>query len=319
MVKYTLKRILLMIITLFLITTLLFFLLKLMPGSPFANPKITPAQREFLESTYGLNDHPVVQYFRYMKNLVQGDLGRSIKFNVPVIDMIAVPLQYTVQIGLSAMGIGTVIGIIFGATAALRKNTPVDHGLTFLSVIGVSIPNFVVATFFVLLSVRVNWISTTFQPQNDALGVTAWMEIKSMILPVTSLSIYVVSSIMRYTRSEMVEVLSSDYILLARAKGVKRGKVIFKHALRNALIPVITVAGPMTAFIITGSTVVERFFGVPGISGTMITAISTNDYFLILGIALFYSVLLIGVILIVDLLYGVIDPRIRVSGGNSHE
>ena len=321
MIRYIIKRIVLMIVTLLLIITIVFFLLKLMPGSPFSDPKLTAVQEALLESQYGLDDPPVVQYFRYIKRLIlEGDFGTSFEYsNRPVLDIIKAPFKHTVKIGLTSVILGTVIGILLGSIAALKRNTVYDHGVTLLAVIGVSVPSFVIATLLVILARNSELISVVYKPASEFTRITQWQEIKSMLLPVISLTIFVISSIMKYTRSELVEVLNSDYILLARAKGLSKTKVVFRHALRNGLIPVITIMGPMTIYLITGSTVVERFFGVPGLSQTMIQATNTSDYFLILGISFLYSFMLISVILVVDILYGIIDPRIRVAGGSSHE
>ena len=320
MLLYILKRLGMMIITLFLILTITFLLLQIVPGSPFNNPKMTPAQLEKVEELYGLNDPVPVQYFRYMKGVVTKlDFGISFKFrNRPVTGLIFEKIEHTVQIGGIAMLFGVPIGILLGAIAAIYKNGFWDNVTTVLAVLGVSIPMFVLAALMqYYLSFRWDLFPFLYVTTDVGRGVTSAKHIFSMILPASALSIFVIASSMRYMRSELVEVLNSDHIMLARAKGLKRSKVILRHALRNALIPVITVIGPMTVMLISGSTVVERFFGVPGLAQMLISAIGTRDYFLILGIAFAYSFILVSVILIVDLLYGVIDPRIRLAGGNS--
>ena len=317
MFKYILKRIGYMIITLFLVLTVNFLLLQLIPGSPFDGEKVTEAQKIILEQKYGLDDPIPVQYVRYMKGVVQGDFGISFKLqNQEVSDLVLTRIPYTIKPGALALLIGVVVGILFGAIAAMKRNSWADHTITIISVIGVSIPSFVLAAFLqYFICSKLGWLPLLYQPMDTVRGVSAMDEFKSLILPSISLAVPVIASLMRYMRSELIEVLNTDYILLARAKGLTRSQVIFHHALRNALIPVITVVGPMVVSIMTGSLVIEQFFGVPGLSKLMLNSVTMNDQFLTLGIAFFYAILYVVVILVIDLLYGVIDPRIRLTGG----
>ena len=317
MLKYILKRLGYMVITLFLVLTVNFLLLKLMPGSPFDSDKLSEAQITILENKYGLNDPVPEQYARYMAGVVQGDFGVSIKLqNQEVSDLILDKIPNTIKPGAIALLIGVTLGITFGAVAAINRNTWIDHTITITSVLGVSIPSFVLAAFLQLyICKELGWLPFLYEAYDPTRNVTRMDEFLSLILPSISLAVPVVASLMRYMRSELIEVLSSDYILLARAKGLTKTQVIVKHALRNALIPVITVIGPMIISIMTGSLVVEQFFGIPGLSQMMINAVVTSDHFLTLGIAFFYAALYVVVILIIDLLYGVIDPRIRLAGG----
>ena len=317
MFKYILKRIGYMIITLFLVLTVNFLLLQLIPGSPFDGEKVTEAQKIILEQKYGLDDPIPVQYVRYMKGVVQGDFGISFKLqNQEVSDLVLTRIPYTIKPGALALLIGVVVGILFGAIAAMKRNSWADHTITIISVLGVSIPSFFLAAFLqYFICSKLGWLPLLYQPMDTVRGVSAMDEFKSLILPSISLAVPVIASLMRYMRSELIEVLNTDYILLARAKGLTRSQVIFHHALRNALIPVITVVGPMVVSIMTGSLVIEQFFGVPGLSKLMLNSVTMNDQFLTLGIAFFYAVLYVVVILVIDLLYGVIDPRIRLTGG----
>jgi len=317
MFKYILKRIGYMIITLFLVLTVNFLLLQLIPGSPFDGEKVTEAQKIILEQKYGLDDPIPVQYIRYMKGVVQGDFGVSFKLqNQEVSDLVLTRIPYTIKPGALALLIGVVVGILFGAIAAMKRNSWADHTITIISVLGVSIPSFVLAAFLqYFICSKLGWLPLLYQPKDTVRGISAMDEFKSLILPSISLAVPVIASLMRYMRSELIEVLNTDYILLARAKGLTRTQVIFHHALRNALIPVITVVGPMVVSIMTGSLVIEQFFGVPGLSKLMLNSVTMNDQFLTLGIAFFYAVLYVVVILVIDLLYGVIDPRIRLAGG----
>ncbi|GMQ59468.1 ABC transporter permease [Vallitalea sediminicola] len=318
MFRYTVERIALIFLTLFIVLTINFFLLRLMPGSPFANPKITQAQIEMIEEKYGLDDPAYVQYFRYVKNLiVKRDLGVSFKLqDQPVKGLIGMKLPHTVKIGTIALIFGVIVGIFLGAIAAIYRNSIWDNIITILAVIGVSIPGFVAAAFLqYFFCSKLGWFPYIYSPVDALRKVSVWDSFYSSILPALSLSLFVISSTMRYMRSELVEVLNSDYILLARAKGLSKPKVIFRHALRNALIPVITMIGPMAVNILTGGVVVEQFFGVPGLGKLLVGGIFSNDYFVILGVNLVLSFLYVTVILVVDLLYGVIDPRIRLKGG----
>lgn len=317
MFKYILKRLGYMAVTLFLVLTVNFLLLQLLPGSPFDGEKKTEAQIAILEEKYGMNDPIPVQYARYMKGVFQGDFGTSFKLqNQEVTDLVLTRIPYTIKPGALALVIGIIIGITLGAIAAMKRNSWADHTITIVSVLGVSIPSFVLAAFLqYFICTKLGWLPVIYQPADEMRGVTMWDEFKSLILPAISLSVPVIASLMRYMRSELIEVLNTDYILLARAKGLTKAQVIVHHALRNALIPVITVVGPMVVSIMTGSLVVEKFFGVPGLSNLLLNSVTMKDQFLTLGIAFFYAFLYVIVILIIDLLYGVIDPRIRLAGG----
>ena len=317
MFKYILKRLGYMAVTLFLVLTVNFLLLQLLPGSPFDGEKKTEAQIAILEEKYGMNDPIPVQYARYLKGVFQGDFGTSFKLqNQEVTDLVLTRIPYTIKPGALALLIGIIIGITLGAIAAMKRNSWADHMITIISVLGVSIPSFVLAAFLqYFICTKLGWLPVIYQPADEMRGVTMWDEFKSLILPAISLSVPVIASLMRYMRSELIEVLNTDYILLARAKGLTKAQVIVHHALRNALIPVITVVGPMVVSIMTGSLVVEKFFGVPWLSNLLLNSVTMKDQFLTLGIAFFYAFLYVIVILIIDLLYGVIDPRIRLAGG----
>jgi oligopeptide transport system permease protein len=307
MARYTLQRFIYMIITLFIIATATFFLMKLLPGSPLTNQeKLTPEQRQIILEKYGLNDPVPVQYVNYLKNLVQGDLGVSFQYdNRPVTELIGERIGPSAQLGFQALVFGTIVGLLLGIFAAVRHNTAGDYAATVISVLGISIPSFV---FAALLQY---YIGVKLQ----LLPVAFWEGFEYTIMPTLALSMGVIANIARFTRTEMLEVLSSDYILTARAKGVSQADVIFKHAIRNALIPIVTILGPMAVNLMTGTLVVEQIFAVPGLGEQFVRSINLNDYTVIMGTTLFYSALLILVIFVVDILYGVIDPRIRLAGG----
>ncbi|MCM3787921.1 ABC transporter permease [Domibacillus indicus] len=307
MVKYTLKRLFYMVLTLFIIATITFFLMKLLPGSPLTNQeKLSPEQQEIILDKYGLNDPVPVQYVNYMTNLLKGDLGLSFAYdNRPVSQMIGERIGPSAELGFQAIIFGTVIGILLGVISALKHNTIIDYAATTIAVLGISIPSFVFAGLLQYF-VGVQW---------QWLPVASWEGFEYTIMPTLALSVFVIATVARYMRSELLEILNSDYITLARAKGVSAPSIMIKHAIRNALIPIITLLGPLAVNIMTGSLVIERIFAIPGVGDQFVRSINTNDFTVIMGTTLFYSVLFVVVVFIVDVLYGVVDPRIRVSGG----
>lgn len=306
--KYILQRIGYMVITLFIIATATFFLMKLLPGSPFNQvaSKLSDDQMAILLSRYGLDQPVPVQYYNYIVGMIQGDFGVSFQFNNrEVVDLIMDRIGPSAQLGFQAIVIGSVLGIIIGMVAAIRHNSWVDYTANLASVIGISIPSFVFAGLLqYYLAGEFNLFPTAF-----------WKGPEYTVLPTIALMIFPLAICARFMRTEMMEVLGSDYIELARAKGVGKPAIMFKHAMRNALVPVITVIGPMTVSLMTGTLVIEQIFVIPGLGEQFVSSINMNDYPMIMGTTMFFSILFIAVILIVDILYGVIDPRIRVSGG----
>ncbi|MFD1862252.1 oligopeptide ABC transporter permease [Planococcus sp. FY231025] len=311
MARYIGKRLIYMILTLALIATFTFFLMKVLPGSPIASAsKLSVEQREVVEERYGLNDPLPEQYFNYMFGLLKGDLGISINQfkGASVTDLILSRMGPSAQIGFQGMVIGTILGILLGMIAALRQNTWVDYSSTLVAIIGISIPSFVFASMLqYFFAIKFEWFP-----------VALWKEgFMSSVLPSIALAMFPLATAARFIRTEMIEVLGSDYITLAKAKGASGSEIAFKHAFRNALIPLVTVLGPMAVGILTGSLVVEQIFAIPGIGEQFVKSIMVNDFSIIMGTTIFFSVFLIAVILIVDILYGIIDPRIRLSGGKS--
>ncbi|MEK5040820.1 oligopeptide ABC transporter permease [Sporosarcina sp. FSL K6-3457] len=308
MAKYITKRIAYMFLSLFLIASFTFVLMKMLPGSPLASAaKLSIEQREAVYEKYGLNDPIPVQYVRYMGNLAKGDFGESFQYkNIDVKDLIIKKLKVSTLLGTQALIFGTLIGIVLGMIAALKQNTVWDYGSTIIAIIGISVPSFVFAVLLqYVFAVHFEW-----------LPVGLWEGWKSSILPSIALAMGPIAIAARFIRTEMIEVLSSDYILLAKAKGANGFEIAFKHAFRNALIPLITILGPVAAGLLTGSLVVEQIFAVPGIGEQFVKSIHTDDYAIIMGTTMFFSIFLIVIILIVDILYGIIDPRIRLSGGS---
>lgn len=311
MARYIGKRLIYMVLTLALIATFTFFLMKVLPGSPIASAsKLSIEQREVVEERYGLNDPLPEQYFNYMFGLLKGDLGISINQfkGASVTDLILSRMGPSAQIGFQGMVIGTILGILLGMIAALRQNTWVDYSSTLVAIVGISIPSFVFASMLqYYFAIKFEWFP-----------VALWKDgFMSSVLPSIALAMFPLATAARFIRTEMIEVLGSDYITLAKAKGASGSEIAFKHAFRNALIPLVTVLGPMAVGILTGSLVVEQIFAIPGIGEQFVKSIMVNDFSIIMGTTIFFSVFLIVIILVVDILYGIIDPRIRLSGGKS--
>ncbi len=307
MKKYIFRRVLISIATLLVIVLVLFLLMDLMPGTPFNDEKLSEAQIAMLYAKYGLDKPLLVRFFLYLKNMLSGDLGVSyaINKNFPISEMIKGRLGISLAVGAMAMIFGTIMGLILGIVAALNHNTWIDNLCSVISVIGVSVPSYVCA---LLLCYYV-----AYKLKLLPILYNQTMPFKSLILPALALSVSPTANVARFTRSEMIDVLNSDYILLVQSKGVKQYRMIIRHALRNTLIPIITVTGPLLVNLLTGSSVIERIFGIPGIGLLMISGIQQNDYNVTLACSFIYSVMYIAVMLVVDILYGVIDPRIRVS------
>lgn len=307
MKKYALKRILTSIFTLLAILLVLFILMQLMPGSPFNDEKLNDDQRAALYVKYGLDQPVAVQFFRYVGNMLKGDFGVSynISKNTPISQLIQSRLPISIRIGGFAVGLGALAGLVLGIIAALKKDTIWDSLATVISVIGVSVPSYVFAlALSYTFGFKLGWFPMLFS-QKDIMG--------SSVLPSVSLSMFTMASIARFTRSEMIEVLGSDYMLLAESKGISGFSLVFKHTLRNALIPIITVLAPLIVDLMTGSLVVEKIFAIPGVGSLLVNAIQSNDYNVVIALAFIYSAMYIGIMLVVDILYGIIDPRIRLA------
>ena len=305
MTRYVARRLIYMLVTLFVIASITFFISKMLPGTPFADPKLTPQVRQQLFEKYGLDEPLYVQYAKYMVNVAQGDLGNSYYFEGrPVSQMILSRFPVSMFIGVQAVIFGIVVGLALGIVAALRHNTIWDTLAVVIAVIGVSVPT------FVLGPVLQYWLGLKLGLFPIAFFESWWHS----VLPSLALSVFVVSTVARFVRTEMLEVMGQDYITLARAKGLSGLAVIIRHVLRNALIPIVTVLAPLTIYLVTGTLVVEQIFVVPGIGEQFVTSVFVNDYSMILGTSLFFSVLFILALLIQDISYGIIDPRIRVHG-----
>ncbi|EDN7452263.1 ABC transporter permease subunit, partial [Listeria monocytogenes] len=282
-------------------------LMKFLPGTPYRNQeKLSDEQIHMMNEKYGLNDSIPVQYFNYMTGLVKGDLGVSFQLdNRPVSEILSALIGPSVQLALEAMAFGVIFGILLGVIAAMYQNRWPDYTSTFIAILGKSVPSFVFAT------VLQYWLGAKLQ----IFPVAGWGTFADTILPAFALAMFPLATAARFMRTELIDVFASDYVLLAKAKGNSRTEVAVKHAIRNALIPLITVLGPLSVALMTGSLVIENIYSIPGIGSQFVSSIQTNDYPVIMGTTILFAVMLVFVILVVDILYGLIDPRIRVSGG----
>jgi oligopeptide transport system permease protein len=306
MIRYLAKRVGYMLATLLIIVSATFFLMQLMPGTPFSNPeKLSDQQLERLNEKYGLDKPVAVQYAMYIGNLAKGDLGLSFQYEGRTVEgIIGSRIGPSALIGLQAVLFGTIVGLILGIISALRHNSILDYGSVFIAVLGMSIPSFVFAALMqYYIGVKLQW-----------LPVALWKGWEYTIMPSFALSVMVIATVARFIRTEMLEVLGQDYVITARAKGISETAVIIKHVVRNALIPVVTMLGPLTVGIMTGTLVIEKIFSVPGLGEQFTLSIMVNDYSVIMGITIFYSALFIGVVFLVDILYGILDPRISLKG-----
>lgn len=309
MFKYILKRVFWALITLLVILFVLFLLLEFMPGSPFNDERLSPEQINFLKTEYGMNEPFFIKFGIFLKNALKGDFGISYSVfkNQKVAALVLPRLGVSVRVGFQALVLGVLGGGILGLVSGNNQNTWKDTLSTVLAVIGVSIPSFVLALGLSYV-VGYKW-------QLADITYNSGRPFMSTLLPTISLSMFVLAQVTRFLRTEFIEVMDTDFVKLARAKGLPKRKIISAHGIRNALISVVTIMGPLTVNLMTGSLVIERVFGIPGIGSLLVEAIQTNDYNVIIMIAFIYSVLYIVVNLAVDILYGVIDPRIRVAKG----
>lgn len=306
MFKYIVKRLLLGIFTLFILATIVFFGMKAMPGSPFSrdNKAIPAATMEALNKKYGLDKPVSEQYVVYIKNVIHGDFGVSIsKKGQSVTEIIKTRLPVTAKLGVIAFVVSMVVGITLGVISALTNKQWVNSLITILATIGVSVPGFLLAMLMmILLAVNLK-----------LLPVVGLETPASYIMPVLALSFSPISTITRLTRSSLRDVMGSDFITLARSKGTKESMVVIKHGLKNALLPVITYAGPMFAGMITGSLVIETLFSIPGIGREFTTSISNRDYTLCMGLTILLGALVIIMTLVSDVVSAMVDPRIKVN------
>lgn len=307
MKKFVLKRLLMAIVTMWVIITITFVIMHAVPGDPFAREGKMPEQvYQNLRAQYGLDKPLGEQYVLYLKNIMKGDFGKSMKSQAETVNqMIKRGAPVSAQIGLQAFIISMILGPALGSIAALYQNKLPDYITMIIAIIGISVPSFIFATLLVqFVAKQVAW-----------LPISGWGTFKHSILPSLSLALMPIAASARLMRSSMLEVLGQDYIRTARSKGLSKFKVIMGHAVRNAILPVVSTLGTTLSGLLTGSFVIEKIFGVPGLGNFLISSVTNRDYTLIMGTTIFYSFVLIILLLIVDILYVVIDPRIQLTGG----
>ncbi len=312
MAKYFIKRVAYGLVTLFVLVTLTFFMQQLLPGDPFLGDKNLPeATMEALYAKYGLDKPLWMQYFIYLGNCLHGDLGVSLQNNREITTIIAESFVVSFDVGIRAIIFAFVLGVILGTVAAIKRGRAVDTVCMFIALIGVSVPSFIVASILqYFLAMKLTMVTgTTF------FTTTGWNDWNSKILPVFALGFGSLAQISRLTRTSMLDVLGQDYIKTAKAKGLSQSAIIWKHALRNAIMPVVTVLGPIAAGVLTGGFVVENIFSIPGMGRYFVQSIQNRDYTLIAGTTIFYGAFLIVANLVVDLVYGIIDPRVKLEEG----
>ena len=307
MLKYILKRLTTSLIVIFVSMTAVFFVVRLIPAN-LVDPQIPREQQIEIEKSYGLDKPKLEQYAIYLSGLAKGDLGKSIKVqkNIKVTKLIATKAKVSIQIGVFAVGLSIILGILLGIAAAVRRGQLVDNTVTVITVLGISVPSIVVSILLqYIFTVKLGVFPAIYSSGNPL----------SIMAPVLALSFWPTAQIAKYVRNELIDVLNSEYILLAEAKGVPKRDILLKHGLRNAVIPAITVVGPLFVSTILGGLVVERVFAIPGLGGLMADAVQVTDYPVIQGLTLLFATLFTFTYLLIDIIYGLVDPRIRVSGG----
>ena len=305
MIKYIVKRVFLAIVTIWAVATITFFMMNLVPGGPFMGEKaLSPQAQKALEEKYGLDKPLIQQYTTYMKGILHGDFSESLKQRGrSVSSIIVTKFPVSAKIGGIAVLVSLLIGIPLGCIAAFRRGKFLDHFISIMATCGIAVPSFVICTVLMyLFGAKLNLLPT--------FGLTTW---KHYIMPVMSLAFYPTAYIMRLMRSSMLDVLGQDYMRTAKAKGLSQFVSMFKHALRNAILPVVTYVGPMITFTLTGSFVVEKIFTIPGLGGQFVGAITSRDYTLIMGTTIFLASLMIVMNVIVDIIYKIVDPRIKLN------
>lgn len=314
MLRYIGQRLAAMVITLFIIITLSFIILHSMPGNIFDDPMLPEDIRVAIQNKYHLNDPLIVQYGYFLKDFIAGDFGTSIKIQpkVPVFEILMEKIPITLQLNIFSLILTIPTGIILGIIAALKKNEISDHVISTMVIFFISVPSFVFAALLqYLIGSKWGWLPIMMTAERSL----SWTKFVSMILPILALSFGGIAVITRYMRSELCEALNSEYMLLAKVKGLTQIQATVRHAIRNSFIPLANIIIPMFFSILGGAMVIENIFGIPGTGSLMVRSINANDHPLTIAITFFYSLISLIAILVVDLSYGIIDPRIRIGGG----
>lgn len=304
MLKYVVKRVIAALLTLLTLVTIVFFLVRLMPGEPFTSAKLTKEVAENMNAYYGFDKPLWQQYFVYMGNLLHGNFGYSMKYtNKTVNYIIGQTFPFSADLGIRALVLAISLGLVLGIIAARNRGKKIDFFCVIVAIIGTSIPDFIMGAclqyFF-----GIKW---------GLLPVAKYLGFQYTILPACALATYTLASVSRIMRSSMLEVTSQDYIKTARSKGLSEMRITCKHQIRNAIMPVMTVLGPTVASVLTGTFVIEAIFAIPGMGKYYVESVTNNDYSMVLGMTVFYGIFLVTCNLIVDILYGVADPRVRIG------
>ena len=310
MARYVIKRVVYALLTLFVLITLVFFLMRLLPGDPFIGDKVLPeATMASLNAKYGLDKPLFIQYLNYMGNSLRGDLGISLTYNRPVMGIVLESFAVSADLGIRAIIFALIAGVLLGALAALQRGKALDSFSMFIAMVGVSVPSFILGAllqYFLALQLRLKFGVSWFPVQG-------WGTFAHSLLPAFALGLSSLATVSRLMRTSMLDVLGQDYIKTAKAKGLSQRMILWRHAMRNSIMPVVTVMGPTVASVMTGTFVIENIFTIPGLGKYFVTSIKNLDYTMIGGTTIFYGALLIACTLAVDLLYGVIDPRVKLE------
>ena len=303
--KYILRRLVISLLTIWLLATASFFLLRVLPGNPFQTEKLlTVEMQQKMIRYYGLDKPILEQYATYMGNLLHGDMGYSMKYtNRTVNSIITSGFPVSAALGIRALAVALPIGLFLGILSARKRGKALDYTAVLISVIGVSIPSFIMGTF----------LQYIFAIQLKLLPIAQWKNEASAVLPTAALALALLASLTRVMRASMLEVISQDYVKTARAKGLSEGHVVFFHQIRNALVPIVTMLGPMVASVLMGTFVIEKIFAIPGLGQHFVNSITGLDYTVTMGLTIFYGAFLVAANFLVDIAYGLVDPRIRIA------
>ena len=316
--RYIIKRIILAFATIFVVMTATFFLMHAIPGTPFSgnNDSMSAETLAVLMEKYGMDKPLYKQYLTYVWNILHGDFGVSMSNGYrSVTEIILTAFPVSADLGVRALIFGTIAGILLGIEAALHRNKPIDHISTITAIIGISIPSFVLGTILqTILGLGLSgWVKATFHTDYQLFPIARWQSFRYTIIPSFVLGMGTVASLARLMRTSMLDVINQDYIRTAKAKGISRQQIIWKHEVRNAMMPVITVLGRMIGGVVTGSYIIESQFAIPGLGKYLVNSITARDYTMTMGLTVFYSIFIVFSMLLVDLLYSVIDPRVRLA------
>ena len=305
MTKYVLKRIGISIVTIFVLVSVVFFLARLMPGGPFNDPKMSATAKANLSAYYGFDKPVLEQYLTYLNNLIHGNFGFSTKYpSRTVNDLLAGAFPFSADLGIRALCFAISFGLVFGIISALNRGNKIDLFFVIVAVIGTSVPDFIMGAI----------LQYFFAIKWGLFPIAQYRGFSYTILPAVGLGFYTMASVSRIMRASMLEVVQQDYIKTARSKGISKFRVTWKHQIRNAIMPVITILGPTVAAVLTGTFVIESLFAIPGMGKYYVESVQNNDYSLILGMTAFYGTFLVFCNMIVDILYGIVDPRVRIGG-----